>query len=168
MASDTVVDVSLLHYKFRFRGLDWREEAGLDLDRDRSPLRAVLSHALCGVSGIAPSSPEEARRVIDAIPEPIAVRVWKVYRGSLPPARRFSTSNLYLAPGPSAYAERLMEDEPQEEEAHDRAVREMESRFSRQEVAEEAEISRRVLESARRGRARIPQATPDRGAHGRQ
>ena len=166
MASNTV-EVSLLHYRFRFRRLDWREEAGLSLDKDRSPLRAVLSHALCEVSGISPSSPEEARRVIDAIPEAIAVRVWKVYRGSLPPARRFSTSGLYQAPEPSAYAERLMEEEPLEDEAHDRAVREMESRFGKQEVAEEAELSRRVLESARRGRARIPPASPDGGAHGR-
>ncbi len=56
MASNTV-EVSLLHYRFRFRRLDWREEAGLSLDKDRSPLRAVLSHALCEVSASPPPPP---------------------------------------------------------------------------------------------------------------
>ena len=165
MESDTVVEVSLLHYRFRFRRLDWKEEAAVGLDK--SPLRALLSLALREVSGLAPSSLGEARRVIDAIPEAIAVRVWKVYRGSLPPSRRFSTSNLYQAPEPAAYAERIVEEEPLEDRAHDRAVREMESRFGRQEVAEEAELSRRILESARKEGVRIARATPERRGDGR-
>ena len=164
MAPDTV-EVSLLRYKFRFRRLGWKEEVAIG--RDKSPLRAILSRALCEVSGLLPSSLGEARRVMDAIPEAIATRVWKVYRGSLPPSRRFSTSGLYQAPEAAAYAEHLMEEEPAEDEAHDRALREMESRFGRQEVAEEAELSRRVLESARKGGVRIANATPEGRTGGR-
>jgi hypothetical protein len=43
----------------------------------------------------------------------------------------------------------------------------MESRFGRQEVAEEAELSRRILESARKEGVRIARATPERRGDGR-
>ena len=152
----TLVSVNLLKYRFRFRRMSWREEARVRLDRGEDPVRAMLAYALADVSGIVPSSIEEAKRVMQAIPEPIVARVWKVYRGSMPPARRFSTSGLYQAPEPSAYTMRVIEDEKVQEGTHERLIREMEQRFGKQEVAEEMEISRKVLESARKSLPSAP------------
>ena len=165
MGAPDTVKVKLLSYEFAFKRLSWREEASLP--RGSDPVRTALAHALEGVSGLSPSSPEEARRVIDAIPEAIATRVWRVYRGTQPPARRFSTSGLYQAPAPSAYSRRIQGEDEGIEDLHDRTVRGMEARFGRQGMAEEAEISRKVLEGARKGGARIARATPEGESDGR-
>ncbi len=75
------VDVRLLRFDFRFRRMPWRMEMAIKLDKDKDPLRTILAHALVGVSGLKPESLEKAHKVIEAIPEAIAERVWKVYRG---------------------------------------------------------------------------------------
>ena len=154
------VDINLLSYRFRFKRLFWREEIGISSEKGRDPVRSVLAHALAEVSGLIPVSVMEAQRVIDAIPEAIVTRVWKVYRGSMPPARRFSTADLYRAPEPSAYIGKVMEDEEETLDVHDRAVREMEGKFGKQEVAEEAELSRKVMEAAQKGKAGAPVGIP--------
>lgn len=145
-----VVEVRLLSYRFAFKRLSWREEMGADPGKGADPIRTVLARALASVSGLVPGSPEEARKVVDAIPEAIATRVWKVYRGSFPPARRFSAADLYMAPEPTALMARREEDEAAEEDLHARTIREMETRFGKEEVAAEAELSRKVLAAARR------------------
>ena len=156
-----LVNVELLHYKFRFKKLTWREEMAIHVDKDKDPLRDILSYALVQVSGLLPVSIEESKKVIAAIPEPIMTRVWKVYRGLLPPAKKFSTIDLYQAPKPSAFMGKVMEDDNKEESTHDKMVREMEARFGKAEVADEAELSRRLLEQARKERRIFEKATPD-------
>ena len=164
------VEISLLTYKFRFKRLFWREELGVRPGKGRDPVRAILAHALTEVSGLKPDSVGEANKVIDAIPEAIVTRVWKVYRGSMPPARHFSTVDLYRAPEPSIHMARIQEEDVVDD-AHDRVVREMENRFGKREVAEEAELSRRVLDAARKGKnagfAGVSHPTPDGGPHGK-
>src|SRR5271157_2982369 len=125
------IDINLLRFKFRFRRMFWREEMILLRDRkkDKDPVRQLLSHALHSVSGLTPSSLEEAEKVISAIPEAIVVRVWRVYRGSLPPNRMFTTSNLFQAPEPSVHQHHLAEEEVIEENLHDRTIQEMESKY---------------------------------------
>ena len=163
------VEIRLLSYKFRFKRLFWQEELSVRPSKGEDPVRSVLAHALAEVSGLRPESTKKAQEVIDAIPEAIVTRVWKVYRGSMPPARRFSTVGLYTAPEPSAHMARLQEDEVADD-AHDRVVREMESRFGKREVAEEAALSRRVVAAARKGDgagfAGASQPTPDKKTHG--
>jgi hypothetical protein len=138
----------------------------IHIGKGEDPLRTVLSTALAEVSGIKPQSLKESIRVIAAIPEAIAARVWKVYKGSLPPASRFSTVDLYQAPQPSTFMNRISDDGEEEETAHDKAIKSMEVRFGKEEVAAEAELSRKILESARKEKRIFPAATPDGGPHG--
>jgi hypothetical protein len=159
------VDVKLLRFDFRFKRLLWREEMAIKLNKKKDPLRTILSHALVEVSGLKPESLEKAEKVIEAIPEAIAERVWKVYRGSFPAARRFSTVNLYQAPEPSEYMDKVVEEADEVETTHDKTIREMEARFGKQEVAEEAELSRQILAAARKEGKKFAPATPERGSH---
>lgn len=166
MTDDTnpeLVNITLLHYVFRFRRLLWREDLTLRRDRNKTqdPIRQVLAHALFDVSGLPPKAIEEADRVISAIPEAIVSRVWKVYQGSFPPTRRFTTSNLYQAPEPSAHQYRVAEEDVVEENLHDRTIQDMESKYGKQEVAEEAELSRMILAAAQRDGRKFAPATPE-------
>jgi hypothetical protein len=162
------VNVKLLRFDFRFKRLQWREEMAIKLSKEENPLRTILAHALVGVSGLQPESLDKAKQVIEAIPEAIAERVWKVYRGSFPAARRFSTANLYQAPEPSEYMNKVVEETVEEETTHDRTIREMEARFGKQEVAEEAELSRQILRAARKEGKRFAPASPDGRTSGKQ
>ena len=172
MAKDTntadFVDVKLLRFDFRFRRMPWRMEMAIKLDKDKDPLRTILAHALVGVSGLKPESLEKAHKVIEAIPEAIAERVWKVYRGSFPAARRFNTADLYQAPEPSEYLSRVVEETEEVESTHDKTIREMEARFGKQEVAEEAELSRQILRAAKKEGKKFAPASPDGRTHGKQ
>lgn len=160
--AENLIEITLLRYRLKFKKLDWREETEARKEGNDS-VKGILSYALHDVSGLAPDSSGEARKVIDAVPEAIISRVWKVYKGSMPPARRFSTANLYQAPAVDAHADRVQEDEEIAETTHEKALREMEAKFGKQEVAEEAELSRRVLEAAMKdGRtAQAPPATAE-------
>jgi hypothetical protein len=61
---------------------------------------------------------------------------------------------------------RISDDGEEEETAHDKAIKSMEVRFGKEEVAAEAELSRKILESARKEKRIFPAATPDGGPHG--
>ena len=148
--SPQFVDVTLLKYQYRFKRLYWREELNIKIDKGLDPVRVVLAYALQEVSGLKINSPEEGARVINAIPEAIKERVWMVYKGSLPPARRFSTASLYKAPEPTIHAVRIEEEEMVVDAAHERAMQEMEQKFGKQEVAEEMELSRKILAAAQK------------------
>lgn len=157
-----LVNVELLHYKFQFKKLTWREELSAKVDKGKDPVREILAYALCEVSGIQPTSVEESKRVITAIPTAIVTRVWKVYKGSFPLSRMFSTSDLYQAPELTTHIYRALKEESEEERSHDQTIRVMEAKFGKQEVAEEVELSQRILESAQKSGRVIPRATPER------
>jgi pyruvoyl-dependent arginine decarboxylase (PvlArgDC) len=161
-----LVNVRLLRFDFVFRRVLWQEEFLVRAGKSEDPVRVFLATALVEVSGIAPKSIEEAKRVIAAIPEAILTRVWKVYRGSFPPARRFSTADLYQAPESSLHMGRVFEESTEEESIHDKVIREMENRFGKQEVAEEAELSRQILRAAQKEGKRPVPATQEGGSDG--
>jgi len=110
----------------------------------------MLAHALLGVSGLTPKNIEESLRIMDSIPPAIVERVFKIWRGSFPPARKFTTTKLYCAPEPTQYVRQIEVDEQNEDEAHDNLVRSMESKFGPQEVAETRELEQKILTAARR------------------
>ena len=58
----------------------------------------MLALALADVSGLAITSPEDARAVVSKIPKTLRSRIWIVYRGNLPEDRYFSSADLYIAP----------------------------------------------------------------------
>lgn len=144
------VEVKLLNYTFRFKRVRWQEQAAIHFDKKKDPQRVLLAHALLEVSGIKPKDAAEAIRVMDAIPAAIINRVFKLWRGSFPPARRFTTSRLYRAPEPSQYSTHIQMDEEEEDVEHDKVVSSMESKFGLQEVAETRDLNHRILSAARR------------------
>lgn len=155
-----IVEVKLLSYKFQFRRIRWREQAAIHFDKKKDPQRVLLAHALLEVSGIKPKDSAEAVRVMDAIPAAIVTRVFKLWRGSFPPARRFTTSRLYRAPEPSQYSTHIRIDEQEEDFEHDRVVSSMESKFGLQEVAETRDLNQKILSAARRREGGFRGAVP--------
>lgn len=110
------IDVKLLQYKFTFRKLNWREEFSLKFD-GKDARRVILAHALHNISGFPVTSPDEAYRVIEALPVPILHRVFIIYKGGLPPPREFTTLNLYRAPNARSYSEQVAREEAEREAA---------------------------------------------------
>ena len=166
MGTETV-EVRLLHYTFRFRAIKWQEHAAIKFDKKKDPQRVLLAHALLEVAGIKPKTIEESMRVMDAIPMAIVDRVFKIWRGSFPPARKFTTAKLYCAPEPTQYSTKLAVEEQEEDVQHDKLVRSMESKFGPQEVAETRELERKILAGARRKDGGYRGATmPTEDTHG--
>ena len=88
-------------------------------------------------------------KIFRPMPSPVLDRVFKIYKGSLPVGRRFETANLYQAPEPQAYVQRLAEDDAKIEYSADAAVRQMEAKFGKEEVQEAAEIDRQIVRGSK-------------------
>lgn len=154
-----LVDVTLLQYKFRFRKLTWREELAIKIPAGKNQVRPILIAALVEVSGIPVTTPESAAKIIAALPIPVASRVFRIYKGSLPASRTFETVGLYRAPEPSSYIKRIAESDEVVEEATDRVMQRMEQQFGKKELQEAAEIDRQILAgSQKRGAVRLEDA----------
>jgi hypothetical protein len=144
------VEVKLLKYTFQFKRMRWREHAAIKFEKGKDPQRIILANSLLEVSGIKPKNLEESMRIMDAIPAAIVERVFKIWRASFPPARKFTTSKLYCAPEPSQYTKRIELDENDEDAIHDKTIRDMESKFGPQEIAETRNLERQILVAAQR------------------
>ena len=116
----------------------------------------MLIAALEEVSGIKINSVAEAAKVINALPLPVVNRVFIIYKGLLPPTRKFETAALYKAPLPSIYVKRVVTDDDIIDEATDRVMRKMEQDFGRQELEEAAEVDRQIVKNSKlRGAVRL-------------
>jgi hypothetical protein len=144
------VEVKLLKYTFRFKRLLWREEFAIKFPPKANPQRVVLAHALLEVSGIKPKDADEAKRVLDAVPMAIVERVYRIWKGSFGPARRFTASRLYRAPDPVSYTRKVDETERDEDTAHDQMMRRAESKFGTQQMAETRELEKKILDAAKK------------------
>ena len=112
-------------------------------------LRVLLAHALVEISGLKISTLPDAYKVLNAIPYPIIERIVKLYRAAIPASQKFYTQNLFKAPSVSSYAKRVYEEDEKIEELGDRAVREMETKFGKQEIEEAQELDKQILQAAR-------------------
>ena len=153
------VEVKLLQYAFRFRKLSWREEFALKFDPKENKLRTVLAHALTEVSGFPISSVGDAQKVLAPIPSSIIDRVFIIYKGSLNPARTFSTMGLYRAPEPKKFTKKVMEVEKEREKVMDRVENEMAAKFGRQALRETREVENEMIKRSHRG---LSKATPEK------
>jgi hypothetical protein len=168
MESIEQVEVKLLNYTFKFKRMRWREHAAIKFEKGKDPQRILLAHALLEVAGIKPKIFDESLRVMGAVPAAIVDRVFKIWRSSFPPARKFTTSKLYCAPEPLQYDRKIDIEGDEEDATHDRTMRELESKFGPKEVAETRSLEQQILAAAQRKeggfRGAIP-ATEDK--HGR-
>lgn len=155
----STVEINLLNYKFQFRPLSWREEFSMKFEPNKDRLRTILSHALVEVSGLPVKSMVDAMKVLEAIPGTVIYRLFVIYKGSVPPARSFTTLGLYKAPEPNRMVKKFEEAATEEEQTSERFSREMEQRFGRQELEEQREMERLMFKNSKaRG---VTPATPD-------
>jgi hypothetical protein len=145
----TNVEVNLLNYKFRFRPLKWREEFAIKFEPKKDRLRTILAHALTEVSGLQVSSLPDAMRVLEAVPSTVIYRIFIIYKGSVPPARPFTTVGLYKAPEPNRFIRQVEKGEEERESVADRAERELEAKYGRQELEEARALERLMMKNAR-------------------
>lgn len=140
-------EVKILNYVFRFRRLYWKDEFAIKF-QNRDPYRTLLSHALLEVSGLPVTSAEEAEKVVAALPYAIMERVFRVWKGSFPPSRRFVTGGLYKAPDPIQYQAQVDAEETKRDKVTDSVVQRLQSQFGEQEVAEAKELSDQILKAS--------------------
>jgi hypothetical protein len=150
MGQQEQVEVKLLQYTFRFKRMRWREEFAIKLTPNKNPQRILLAHALLEVSGLKPASVDEALQVMEAVPMAIVERVFRIWKGSFPASRKFTTSRLYKAPEPAAHQKRLAMEGSAEDAAHDQSMRQFERQFGAKELAETRETEQKILQAARR------------------
>ena len=108
--------IKLAKYTYSFRQLKWREEFEIKLLPKIPPIRVNLAHALTSISGLPVNSVVEAIKVLEAIPYPLLERVWRLYRASFPPTKKFYTMNLYKAPTVDQFIDRVEADEEEQED----------------------------------------------------
>jgi len=156
------VEIQLLNYNFRFRRLTWREELALNIPVGKSQVRPVLAAALVDVSDLPVKTIGEAKKVVAALPKPVADRVFRIYKGSLPQNRTFETAGLYCAPEPSVYIKRVEDGEDAIDAATDRAMNRMEQQFGKEELEEAAEVDRKIIAASKlRGAIKKNPEVPD-------
>jgi hypothetical protein len=166
---DNTVEVRVLKYKFRFKPIYWREEFAIKPDAKLDRRRQILAHALVEIvenektkneKARKINNPDEALRVLTAIPISIIDRIFTVYKGSLPPAQIFKTMGLYRAPEPLKFFRRAEKEiRDQETEAFRRAEELLESKYGKEELRETRELEMAILKGSKlRGATR---ATPD-------
>jgi hypothetical protein len=147
-----LIEVVLLNFRFKFRRLFWKEEFGLQSKqpKDRDSRRVVLAAALVEVSGLKIKNFDEAWRLLspEVLPTPIMHRVFLIYKGKQPETRLFATQNLYKAPEPSAYGQRLDDEVAATDKKADVVIQRMEQQFDKKELNEAAEIDRQILAGA--------------------
>lgn len=156
-----VIEIKLLKYTFRFRNMTWRQEFNIKFDAKRDRLKTILSHALDEVSGLKITSPEEAYRVMDAIPGNIVSRIFLIYKGNTSEARMFKTLGLYQAPEPNRFVRTIQKAEQEREKVMDRVEEEMASKFGRKELQEAREQELLMLKNGK-GRG-LTKPSPDGG-----
>ena len=143
------VEIKILKYTFRFRELSWREETSIKFEPGEDRMRTVLAHAMTEVSGLKVNSPEEAKKVLNAIPATVIQRMVILWRGHYPAPRRFSTTGLYQAPATEVVARRMKEVEAQREQVMDKVETEMRQKFGDKEVQEALELERLMLKNSK-------------------
>lgn len=154
------VEIKLLKYAFRFRMLTWREEFKIKYDPKKDRLRTMLAHALDEVSGLKITSVDEAKKVLDALPQSVITRVFILFKGETPEPRLFTTTGLYKAPEPSRFVKKFEEVEQQREQVMDRVESELERKFGKQEIEEAMENERLMAKNSKLRGATRP--SPDR------
>jgi len=144
---DTPIDIQLAQYSFKFRPLFWREEFALKSGK-RDPRRVVLAAALTEVSGLPVNDFGEAYRVLDAVSTTLIERMFIIYKGTLSDDRKFTTQNLYKAPEPSDYVNRVEMEEDRADKKVDVVMQRMEEQFTKEELEEAKEVDRQILAGA--------------------
>ena len=144
------IEVILLNYRFRFRRLYWKEEFELQA-KGRDERRVLLAAALVEVSDFKVNNFDEAWRLMapDVLPTTILHRVFLIYKGKQPETRMFATRNLYKAPEPTVYGDRITEETSEVEQRADAAIQRMEQQFGKKELEEAAEVDRQILHGAK-------------------
>jgi hypothetical protein len=142
-----IVEVILVNFRFKFRILHWQEEFALQTN-GRDSRRVLLAAALAEVSGLKIKNFDDAYRVLKALSDPVLHRVFLIYKGKQPPTRMFTTRNLYKAPEPAAYGERLAEQGDATEQKVDVVTQRMEQQFGKQELEEAAEVDRQIVKAS--------------------
>lgn len=146
-----LVEVRLHSFLYRFRRLNWREEASVRPADGEDFRDAILATALHDISGLKITSLTDARAVIRKVPKTIRTRLWVVYRGNLPDERYFTTGGLYEAPSPQAYNKRLIDDGDADS---DPAEAEMLRRFGPAEVHAARQMEQAMVAGTRKNQQR--------------
>ena len=126
------ISLRLRGHEFVFRRLTWREEVAFARRVPNARRVDYVAYAMTTIDGKA-TSYEQALQVITNLPRPISERVVIFYLGSLPARRLMDPINIYVAPDPVPYRERV---EIEEAEAEDAAEKAMVAKFGHDEVAE--------------------------------
>jgi hypothetical protein len=143
------VVVPILNHTFTFQRLRWRDTSKIStLLRTHSipePM-AMLAVALKNISGRA-IKPDEAVEILQKLPSPLRVSLFKLFIGGLDPHRFCIVQPFYSAPDAATYAKRIAEEEEETDKINEEVEEFLVNRFGRKEVSEEMELGRQMVES---------------------
>ena len=139
----TSIQLTLAGHTFTFRRLSWRDEVKFSLGTAHPTRLDYCAWAMDSVDS-KPIGYSDALTLLQRLPKPIQDRVVVFYLGSLPARRSFTlVGNLYTAPDPAPYVERVAI----EPDTEDSGEREVLRRFGREEV-DEAEAQAEAMARA--------------------
>lgn len=148
VSSPQLIEIPILQYKFHLRPLTWLEEFSIVYPKGKNPQKVMLAYAMIDVSNVPVKTVEEGLRVLDPIPTPILSRMYKIYRGSLRPARKFEAAPLYKAPEPSSYSRRVRVQASEQEAQMENVDRHLENVFGAKELAEARALEQQILKAS--------------------
>jgi hypothetical protein len=147
-AKPDLVEVRLNSFLYRFRRLTWIDESTIKIPTGEDARTHILAYALHDVSGMPVTSPEDAERIVRAIPYTFRWRIWVIYRGNLPSDRYFTMNGLFEAPEPQVYNQRLTDGE----KATDTVLDEVARKHGATEASEAHDLGQQMLANAVKSR----------------
>jgi hypothetical protein len=145
-----LVEIPLNSFRYRFRRLTWREEIRIPFTPAEDHRKTLLIHALSDISGMPVESQDDARKILNQLPEKILSKIWVLYRGNGPEERYYTSRGLYDAPDQKVFVQRVQEQNEAVGRVADRATEQMERRFGAKELAEAREVESRMVEAVKK------------------
>ena len=141
----TNVLIEMVGRRFEFRRLTWKDEVEFQHQRSTSPTLHILAFAMSLVDG-KPIRPDDALRIVTALPRPIRERMTKMFLAGLP---RHRVVEIVRAPDPAPVPAEVqrrakMEVAEQEQEGDDALTRQFgsdEAEYARDQEQQIAQAS---------------------------
>jgi hypothetical protein len=141
-----LVDIQLAKHQFVFKRLNWSDLKSLP-KATGDHRRHLLSHVLVSVSGVSVNL-EEAKRLIDVLPEPILRNVFVMYKGGLDDRRILSSSPPWSAPSANTYVRKLEKEEEENDKEVDDVEQLLKTKFGAKAFEEEKELMQNIVRAS--------------------
>ena len=141
------LELPVMSHVLRFKRLRWKDMPPVNKWMEEHKMvdkLAVTAHALFNISG-RDVTPDEALKVLIALPKAAQHTIFKFYKGSLDPHRMVEMLPLWKAPDAATYRRDLDEEEAETEGTMDAVEEALVQKFGAKAIQEEKALAHQIV-----------------------